>query len=169
MPKLQHVEWLLTCPQVNQLDEEETEDSFVLDRDLDEPDARGEVHGEAALTSLPADLEEQITTFLKSVRKVSPESIPDKRKRDEIALAVMHRVFELRLAEYPTSESEDLALLRENRVSGREQMAVVVRMGEKRLLAEAISLAAAKINEINGGADGDGEASGPSTKRQRRA
>ena len=155
---------------MNQLDEEETEDSFVLDRDLDEPDARGEVHGEASLTSLPADLEEQIATFLKSVRKVSPESIPDKRKRDEIALAVMHRVFELRLAEYPTSESEDLALLRENRVSGRGvQMAVLVLMGVKRLLAEAISLAAAKINEINGGADSDGEASGPSTKRQRRA
>lgn len=153
---------------VNQLDEEETEDSFVIDRDLEEPDARGEVHGEATLTSLPADLEEQIATFLKSVRKVSPESIPDKRKRDEIALAVMHRVFELRLAEYPTSESEDLALLRENRVSGRERMAIVVRMGEKRLLAEAINLAAQKINQINGGADDDGGATGPATKRQRR-
>lgn len=153
---------------MNQLDEEETEDSFVIDRDLEEPDARGEVHGEAALTKLPADLEEQIATFLKSVRKVSPESIPDKRKRDEIALAVMHRVFELRLAEYATSESEDLALLRENRVAGRERMAVVVRMGEKRLLAEAVGLAAAQINQINGGADGDGETSGPSTKRQKR-
>lgn len=102
------------------------------------------------LKRLPADLEEQITTFLKAVRKVSPESIPDKRKRDEIAIAAMHRVFALRLAQYSTSEAHDLNLASGPNIPGRQKMAIYVRMGEKRLLQEAIDLAAEKLDAMSG-------------------
>ena len=70
--------------QCNELEDEEIEDTFVIDRDPDGPDSRGDVT-EVKLRHLPEDLVEQIATFLKAVRKVRPESIPDKRKRDEIA------------------------------------------------------------------------------------
>ncbi|KAK8101472.1 hypothetical protein PG999_011846 [Apiospora kogelbergensis] len=150
---------------INQLDEEETEDTFVIDRDLDEPDSRGDVHGEVKLQQLPADLEEQIATFLKAVRKVSPASIPDKRKRDEISAAVIHQALQLRLAEYPTSEAEDQALLQDANFTDRQKMAIVVRLGEKKLLGEAIQAAAAKINTM--ARNGDDASSEPSAKRQK--
>jgi SET domain-containing protein 6 len=155
---------LLTHTQVNELEDEEIEDSFVIDRDMEEPDSKGDVHGEMKLKHLPADLEEQINTFLKAVRKASPESIPDKRKRDEISLSTMHRVLELRLAQYATSEAQDLTLTWDQRLSARQKMAICVRVGEKKLLQEAINLAAEKLNTINGSG---AEASQHSTKRQR--
>ncbi|KAK8035511.1 hypothetical protein PG993_010506 [Apiospora rasikravindrae] len=150
---------------INQLDEEETEDTFVIDRDLDEPDSRGDVHGEVKLKQLPADLEEQIATFLKAVRKVSPESIPDKRKRDEISAAVIHQALQLRLSEYPTSEAEDQALLQDANFTDRQKMAIVVRLGEKKLLGEAIQVAAEKINAMT--RNGDDASSEPSAKRHK--
>jgi SET domain-containing protein 6 len=149
---------------MNELEDEEIEDTFVIDRDLDEPDSAGDVHGEIRLTQLPADLIEQINTFLKAVRKASPESIPDKRKRDEISTAVMLRALQLRLGQYPTMEAQDLGLLSEYKLSGRQKMAVMVRVGEKRLLQEAINLAAENVNAVNGYGVGD---SAPSSKRQR--
>ncbi|KAK8041004.1 Ribosomal lysine N-methyltransferase 4 [Apiospora phragmitis] len=150
---------------INQLDEEETEDTFVIDRDLDEPDSRGDVHGEVKLKQLPADLEEQIATFLKAARKVSPESIPDKRKRDEISAAVIHRALQLPVAEYPTSEAEDQALLQDANFTDRQKMAIVVRLGEKKLLSEAIQVAAEKINTM--ARNGDDASSERSAKRHK--
>jgi N-lysine methyltransferase SETD6 len=147
---------------MNELEDEEVEDIFVIDRDLEEPDSKGDVQGEAKLRNLPSDLQEQIATFLKAVRKVSPESIPDKRKRDEVSLAAMRRALELRLAQYPTTEADDAALLQQSWLTGRQRMAVVVRHGEKKLLREGIELASEKMN-MNGAADSTEHAA----KRQR--
>ncbi|KAI1860047.1 uncharacterized protein JN550_011731 [Neoarthrinium moseri] len=148
---------------LNELEDEEIEDCFVIDRDLDGPDEKGDVHGEVALKRLPEDLLEQINTFLKAIRKASPESIPDKRKRDEISVAAIHRALELRLAQYPTTEAEDLSFARSGQVSGRQAMAVAVRVGEKNLLRQAIDLAADKINKMNG----PGDVAEPTAKRQK--
>ncbi|KAK7955130.1 Ribosomal lysine N-methyltransferase 4 [Apiospora saccharicola] len=125
----------------------------------------GDVHGEVKLKQLPADLEEQIATFLKAVRKVSPESIPDKRKRDEISASVIHQALQLRLSEYPTSEAEDQALLQDPNFTDRQKMAIVVRLGEKKLLGEAIQVAAEKINTMS--RNGDDASSEPSAKRHK--
>lgn len=150
--------------QLNEIDDEEIEDTFVLDRELDEPSSDGELPSQLKMTQLPSDLQEQIKSFLKAVRKVSPESIPDKRKRDEISLAVMHQTFERRLRDYYTSGlvDDDLAQLQDKQLSDRERMAIKVRHGEKVLLKEAIDLVVGKIGEI-----GVGAASEPSAKRQR--
>ncbi|KAI1078686.1 SET domain-containing protein [Whalleya microplaca] len=149
---------------VNELDLEEIEDAFVIERDSGEPDSSGRIHGEATFKELPADLIEQLYTLLKEVRKVSPDTIPDKRKRDEISLSVVHRALQLRLTEYPTSLVHDFDLLSGNRVSGRQKMAIVVRWGEKVLLQEAIDFANEKIRNMNAKSDHD---NGPSTKRQK--
>ncbi|KAF2962760.1 hypothetical protein GQX73_g10809 [Xylaria multiplex] len=147
-----------------EFDPEEFEDAFVIDRDLGEPDSRGEFHGPKTLKNLPEDLREQINAILKAVRKISPETIPDKQKRDEICFSTMGRAFELKLSEYPTSTADDAKLLASNTVSGRPGMALFVRYGEKLLLQEAINLASEKIN---GSVGSPGDDVQPSAKRLR--
>ncbi|KAI0007353.1 SET domain-containing protein [Xylariaceae sp. FL0662B] len=149
---------------VNALDLEEIEDAFVIERDAGEVDSRGEIHDEPTFKELPANLIEQLHTLLKEIRKVSPDTIPDKRKRDEISLSVIHRALQLRQAEYPTSLAHDLDLLSGDKVSGRQRMAVAVRWGEKSLLQEAIDFVREKIRKLNAKTDHDNE---PSTKRQK--
>ncbi|KAI0869447.1 SET domain-containing protein [Hypoxylon argillaceum] len=148
-----------------ELDPEELEDAFVIDRDLEEPDSRGGFHGSKTLKSLPEDLREQINTILKAIRKMSPETIPDKHIRDEVCLSTMRRALELKLAGYPTSSDDDAKLLSSNAVLGRSRMALFVRYGEKILLQEAINLASEKINELIASQGGDTQ---PSAKRLRR-
>ncbi|KAK7752158.1 Ribosomal lysine N-methyltransferase 4 [Diatrype stigma] len=135
--------------QIGQLDPEEIEDTFVLDRDMDEPDSTGQCHDELKLSKLPEDLEGQISAFLKAVRKVSPETVPDKQRRNQMVLLVMKRAFELRASQYPTSYVQDFNLLSHEKVTGRQKMAVAVRWGEKVLLKEAIDFAQAKLDEID--------------------
>ncbi|EMR71545.1 putative set domain protein [Eutypa lata UCREL1] len=139
---------------IGELDPEELEDTFVLDRDMDEPDSTGQVHDELKLDKLPEDLEGQISAFLKAVRKVSPETVPDKPRRNQIMLSVMKRVFELRASQYPTTYVEDFRLLSQHKVTGRQKMAVAVRWGEKVLLKEAADLAKARLDEIDSNIDG---------------
>ncbi|KAH8664439.1 SET domain-containing protein [Xylariales sp. PMI_506] len=148
---------------INELEDEEIEDVFVIERDLDEPDAKGDVHGEAKLKDLPTDLQQQIALVLKAVRKVDPGSIPDKRKRDEIMANVLHRVLQLRLNQYSTSEAQDHEIGRVGNISERQKTAILVRAGEKRLLQEAIELATERASNI----DGPGSAEQPTAKRQR--
>ena len=121
---------------------------------MDEPDSTGQVHDELKLDKLPEDLEGQISAFLKAVRKVSPETVPDKPRRNQIMLSVMKRVFELRASQYPTTYVEDFRLLSQHKVTGRQKMAVAVRWGEKVLLKEAADLAKAKLDEIDSNIDG---------------
>ncbi|KAI1505789.1 SET domain-containing protein [Biscogniauxia marginata] len=149
---------------LNKLDPEEVEDAFVVDRDLGEPDSRGEAHGTPRIKRLPEDLREQFNTFAKAIRKFSPETIPNKHNRDEIFLSVIRKALELRLAEYQTSAADDMNLLRGQEISGRYKKAVVVRCGEKLLLQEAIDLANQTINQMGSANDGE---HGPSAQRQR--
>ncbi|KAI1135604.1 SET domain-containing protein [Hypoxylon sp. FL0543] len=150
---------------VNELDPEEIEDAFVIERDSGEPDSRGELHGEATFKEIPTDLIEQIHTILKAIRKVSPTTIPDKALRDEITFTTIHRALELRLAQYPTSQAFDYDLLTNSKVSGRQKMAVAVRWGEKVLLQEAINFVHEKLLKSQSKASEDSE---PYAKRQRR-
>lgn len=88
---------------------------------------------------MPEDLQEQLKSFLKGIKKAQPENIPDKRKRDEIHQAVLTKTLEALAARYPTSISEDQILLNGQNLGQRARMATVVRLGEKKLLQEAIA------------------------------
>lgn len=168
--------------QINDLEDEEIEDVFVLDRDMDGPDPQGRLHGEKEFRHLPEDLQEQIATLLKAVRKTTPEAIPDKRKRDEISTTAVHRALQLRLAQYPTNEAQDIGIAQDAdnrartalasgadasadvvRSAHRQKMATVVRVGEKNILNEAIQLAEKKLSELN---ESDNSAE-PSAKRKK--
>jgi SET domain-containing protein 6 len=66
--------------------------------------------------------------------------IPGKLPRPEKTpqtIAVLRRILEARLREYPTKLEEDEALLQGGELSPRRRMAVEVRLGEKRVLKEA--------------------------------
>ncbi|EGX94239.1 SET domain-containing protein RMS1 [Cordyceps militaris CM01] len=121
------------------LDEDEMEDSFVLERDCPEVTAEG-LFPDAApaqFTGLPGDLQEQLTEFLRAVRAVDPALVPDKRKREELQAAIAARALAALEAQYPTTLAQDEQLLATAAMGDRERMALIVRVGEKRLLREA--------------------------------
>ncbi|KAI8959074.1 SET domain-containing protein [Daldinia sp. FL1419] len=149
---------------VNELDPEEIEDAFVIERESGEPNSNGELQDEPAFKDLPSDLVEQLHTVLKAIRKINPATIPDKTIRDQITSLVIHRALELRLAQYSTTQIYDLDLLSSNKVSGRQRMAVTVRWGEKVLLQEAINFAQEKVHKLKAKANPEPE---PYAKRQR--
>ena len=110
-----------------------------MERETGEVNSDGTFAGPAKFESMPEDLQEQLKTFLKGIKKAQPDAIPDKRKRDEIHQAVLEKTLEALAARYPTSIPEDEVLLNGQNLSQRARMATVVRLGEKKLLREAMS------------------------------
>ncbi|KAF4970855.1 hypothetical protein FSARC_2221 [Fusarium sarcochroum] len=126
-------------------EEEEFEDTFVLERETGEVNSDGTFAGPARFETMPEDLQEQLKTFLKGVKKAHPDAIPDKRKRDEIHQAVLAKTLEALASRYPTNVSEDELLLKDPGVHPRVRMAVTVRVGEKKLLQEAIDASSGDV------------------------
>ncbi|KAF5013437.1 hypothetical protein FDECE_549 [Fusarium decemcellulare] len=120
-------------------EEEEFEDTFVLERETGEVNSDGTFSGPARFESMPEDLQQQLKTFLKGVKKAQPDAIPDKRKRDEIHQAVLAKTLEALASRYSTGISEDELLLKGQDLNQRTRMAIEVRLGEKKLLQEAIA------------------------------
>ncbi|SPJ80208.1 related to RMS1 - regulatory protein [Fusarium torulosum] len=146
-------------------EEDEFEDTFVLERETGEVNSDGTFAGPARFESMPEDLQEQLKTFLKGVKKAQSNAIPDKRKRDEIHQAVLAKTLEALAARYPTSISEDESLLRGHNLSQRARMATLVRVGEKKLLQEAISASfSASSGDVEMTMDDD---SGPAKRTKR--
>jgi SET domain-containing protein 6 len=136
--------------QESQLDEDELEEFFIIERDSGAPDEEGRLTEEAVLREISPELEEQLKALLKVLKKLKPE-LADKRKRDKTFNSVVAKALADKMAEYPTTREEDEALLRKSDIANRHRMAVEVRLGEKMLLEEAIALvkntAAAKVEE----------------------
>lgn len=82
----------------------------------------------------------QLKSFLSKIRKAAPTAIPGKRTRDEILTQIVGHALQLRLMEYPTTAEEDEKALHDAELPLRARMAVEVRLGEKRLLKEAMLL-----------------------------
>nr|XP_036577657.1 set domain protein [Colletotrichum truncatum]KAF6784691.1 set domain protein [Colletotrichum truncatum] len=123
-----------------QVDPEDLEDVFVLERDSGEPDSEGRLNTPAVVREISAELEEQLKAILKVIKKIKGDLIPDKRKRDEVYQAVIISTLQKILGQYPTSIQEDEAFLASGNLTSRQKMAVEVRLGEKRLLQEALAL-----------------------------
>ncbi|KAK0609598.1 hypothetical protein B0T17DRAFT_546640 [Bombardia bombarda] len=158
----------------------EVEDSFVLERASEEPDAEGRLTGEVVFTALPQELEAQVKAYLKAVKKwnggkgLAAEALADKDTRKEIYLDSVVSALRDRESQYATTLEDDQELLAtlDGRPSGRREMAVWVRRGEKKLLREGQAWVERKLAELKGKADdgrrgGGGGGDGPSAKRQR--
>ncbi|KAL0780274.1 hypothetical protein CaCOL14_004758 [Colletotrichum acutatum] len=130
----------LTGVQGEYIDPEDLEDVFVLERDSGEPDSEGRLSTPAKVQEVSAELEEQLKGILKLLKKMNADLIPDKRKRDEIYQHVVVSTLQKLLAQYPTTAEEDEGLLASSSLAPRQRMAVEVRLGEKRLLKEALQV-----------------------------
>ncbi|GAA5952253.1 hypothetical protein JCM21900_000467 [Sporobolomyces salmonicolor] len=87
--------------------------------------------------SLPPELISAIRTFLLSAddfTKAQKKESPPKPKLDASSAAWARQLVERREAEYETSIEDDEALLKDSALSLRRRMAVIVRLGEKRIL-----------------------------------
>lgn len=96
--------------------------------------------------------------FLKATRKSHANLRLDKRKRDGVYSNVVAKALAAKLAQYPTSATEDEALLKTGSLSKRHRMAVQVRLGEKRVLQEALQL-------LQGDDEGTAQSTGKKAKR----
>jgi SET domain-containing protein 6 len=92
------------------------------------------------LHEISQELDEQLRILLKTVKKLNPEAFVDKRKRDEICNAAVSAALAAKLRQYTTSLQDDEALLQKDDLTRRHKMALQVRVGEKKLLQEAIAL-----------------------------
>lgn len=119
------------------LDEDEFEETFVLERESDEPNPDGTFANPAKFSEVPEDLREQLKSMLKAIRKVDPSCVVDKRKRDEIQHTVLIKALDALMSQYPTTIIEDELILSGSNPTERRKAAVIVRLGEKRLLQEA--------------------------------
>ncbi|KAH5236714.1 hypothetical protein HBI62_021540 [Parastagonospora nodorum] len=123
-----------------EVDPEELEEYFVIERDSGEPDGQGRLTYQAELREISPELDEQLTAFLKAIRKSKPEVVADKRKRVESCKAAITQALMTKLGQYPTSIEEDKELLKKQDLAKRHRMAIEVRLGEKTLLQEAVVL-----------------------------
>jgi SET domain-containing protein 6 len=121
--------------------DDDFEESFVLERVGEEPDPTGQLHGDAVFSSLPDELGAQFKSLVKAAKKIgnsrlAAELLEDKDRRKELYLEVVLGALRAREQQYATSLEEDEMILGGN-LSRAQEMAVVVRMGEKKLLREA--------------------------------
>jgi SET domain-containing protein 6 len=114
--------------------EEELENSFVLEREPVEPSSEGLLpKTRTKVKTLPAELATQTAAILNSLLKTKPSLEIDEHNS---LWEIVRSAIAGRLAEYPTSILEDEKLL--ETATGRQRMAVMVRLGEKQILQEAI-------------------------------
>jgi len=151
-------------------EDDQEEEAFILERTSPDPDETGTLPGPAHFLSFPEELENQALARITALLPPSQDKPTRKRAARRVFAAVMVEGIRARLAEYATSADEDEALLgdlrRERRGGkGRLEMAVEVRLGEKKVLGEALAFAEelvrkaeaeAEAGERRGAETGDG-------------
>lgn len=139
---------MLIWSQEATLDPEDLEEYFIIERDSGEPDSEGRLTDPAELREIPPELDEQLKVILKALKKSQPDAFADKRKRGDICRDAVYEALTAKLKQYPDSIQEDEELLQKKDLLKRRRMAIEVRLGEKKLLQEAIAL-------VQGTADAD--------------
>lgn len=163
------------------IDTDEFDDPIMLDRDFDEDEETGELKGvkdEAVLTELPQTLRRQARAFAKvalrqqqkrrekalvaSKKQTGKNGKNDKthppKTEKEVVAAALVAAFGERLAAYPTTLAADEAQFAETPAGSRLHSALRVRIGEKRLLTEAVALAKADLTAAKAEAKADAKA-----------
>ncbi|KIW15658.1 hypothetical protein PV08_05707 [Exophiala spinifera] len=134
----------------------ENDDSaaFVLERDSGDPDDQGLCVVDAKFVSFPEDMVNVVGHVVTRVLSSSSSTTkPFKSKKDEakrikgVTLDILKSIVLRRLDLYPTTLAEDQNLLLNTTTTIRERMAVNVRLGEKRLLVEALEWTESKLTK----------------------
>lgn len=124
-------------------DYEDLKDGFVLEREAGDPDEQGFCTSTPKFTKFPDELVTLISGMIESLlkskakkRKVDNDNSKKLVKR--ATLDVLAIIVRSRLEGYQTSIDQDEALLTGETINPRLKMAINVRLGEKRLLKEAL-------------------------------
>ncbi|KAG8976360.1 hypothetical protein FRB90_009215, partial [Tulasnella sp. 427] len=107
---------------------------------------------EAGDDALPEDLLVFLRLLLLSPpewRKAKEKGSLPKPKPDPESLKLARRVLEKRVKEYPTTIEEDEALLKQVDQSHNFKNAVVVRLGEKKILRKAMQIVDSTLEELS--------------------
>lgn len=136
------------------MDEDEVEEYFIVERDSGEPDSEGRLVYPAKLREIPLELDEQLKTLFKMLKKAKPDAFADKRKREDIFNAAILQALAAKLGQYATTAQQDEALLKKEDLSKRHRMAIEVRLGEKMLLQEATDLLKENVAQDDGTTEG---------------
>jgi len=125
------------------IDEDDLEDSFVLEAEPAEPSSEGLLPRKlTAVTTMPEDMVTQTTTLLNELKHIKPSL-------EQTSSVTLWDIFKTalvsRLAEYSTTAAEDEKLLRD--ATGRKRMAIEVRLGEKRILQAALELVGQELKD----------------------
>lgn len=150
--------------------EEEESFSFVLERESEDPDATGQLHGEAAFAGLPEELSERVKVFLKGVKKAAGsegDALADKALRKDVYLDSVLGALQDRERQYATSLEEDERSVKSERPTENAEMALWVRVGEKRLLKEAQSWVSRELETVRRKLEAARRDAMPSSKRDR--
>ncbi|KAI4674820.1 uncharacterized protein J4E84_010426 [Alternaria hordeiaustralica] len=119
---------------------EEFEEYFIIERDSGDPDSEGQLTYPAQLREVSPELEEQVKAVFKGIKKQKPELFSEKRKRVDDYQEIVSKALTAKLRTYPTTMEEDETLLKGDDLAKRHRMAIKVRLGEKRLLHEALAI-----------------------------
>lgn len=111
-----------------------------MERDSKDPDEEGRLLQPAQLLEISAEFEEQYKAYYRALKKLSPDLTSDKRKREDIYKVIVAEALTTKLSLYPTTIEQDRLLLARTDISDRHRMAMQVRLGEKLLLEEGLSL-----------------------------
>ncbi|KAG5969458.1 hypothetical protein E4U58_001405 [Claviceps cyperi] len=122
-------------------EEDELEDVFVLERNTGEPNPDGTLPATTApvIDGMPEDVQAQLKAVIKVLQKMDGNLMPDKRKRDGVLQSVMAEALRTVASRYTSTVVEDEELLRRGDLTSRHRMAIVVRLGEKKLIEEAFA------------------------------
>lgn len=120
------------------IDQDELEDTFVLERNSGEPNADGTFASAAFVEDMPEDLKGQLKAVVKALQNLDGTLFPpSKRRRNDVIKSVVVGALRSVASRYSTTAGEDEELLSNANLDHRHRMAVVVRLGEKRLIEEA--------------------------------
>ncbi|KAK4055004.1 Ribosomal lysine N-methyltransferase 4 [Microbotryomycetes sp. JL221] len=100
---------------------------------------------------LPIELLTAIRTFILTeveFEKVTKKGTPPKGRLEPDSAKWVMEVLKARLKEYPTVIEEDERLLQDQNLTQRKRMAVIVRLGEKRILRDTIDAVKKQIKEL---------------------
>jgi N-lysine methyltransferase SETD6 len=125
-------------------EENDVHDGFVLEREAGDPTEEGLCSTNAKFTKFPEELIEVITDIVSlllsdDLRKRKANEEGKKRLVKTTTLEILFELVSKRLGQYETTVSQDEELLSRVVSKGRLSMAIDVRLGEKRLLQEALS------------------------------
>lgn len=140
------------------LDPEDLSDAFVFEGPSIEPDSNGMLPTTRSdlIVEYPEDLHEQLSSLLSVIRtKIRPSAEKDRRTELEIAAMAIHAKIE----QYGTRLDADQRLLAQRKASGRQLVALKVRIGEKMILKAAEEGLRAKLATLT--------ADEPATKRRK--